>query len=128
MIRARGAQSFEFCHFPSWGVPRQILSRVDICRVQWISSQNPGVCERVRSICFAMIAKDDESLGDLTSTVIGDACYRTFRDGRVFEQNLLDLCARYVVAGTYDHVVNARMIPEEAVFVGMKGVAGEVQP
>jgi len=41
-------------------------------------------------IRFAMIAKDDESLGDLTSTGIGDACYRTFRDGRVFEQNLLD--------------------------------------
>src|SRR5690349_15996411 len=44
----------------------------------------------------------------------------------MFEQNLLDLRARNVVAGTDDHVVNARMIPKEAVFVGVKGVAGNV--
>jgi hypothetical protein len=75
---------------------------------------------------WRIVAKDDESLDDLTAGRVGNADDSALSYVRMLKENLLDLLPGNIVTGTDDHIVRARMVPEKAVRIRMERIAGQV--
>src|SRR5262245_42943516 len=71
-------------------------------------------------------AQHDVGLDDLPALLVGRAHHAAFGDRGMRQQRGLDLRAGDVVAGRYDHVVGARLVPEVAVVIHEVGVTGDV--